>query len=141
MKIYHALPVLAAILVCAQALAHHSFAIYDIDNRISRTGVLTRFEYRQPHIELELLVERDDGSLELWSIESASPRRWEQMGLPREIAEPGEFVTIEGWPARDGRDEMLLSAITTERGRTIVTEEVRQRSAREGIPAVTIKRE
>lgn len=34
--------------------AYHSFAIYGIDNKISRTGVPTRFEFTQPHIQLEL---------------------------------------------------------------------------------------
>ena len=52
-----------------------------------------------------------------------------------------EEVTILGWPARDGSDTMVLSTITTERGTTVILEEVRQRRARENLPDVTIRRE
>ena len=121
--------------------AHHSFAIYDIDNKISRTGVLTLFEFSQPHIQLVLDATLEDGSKETWEIESMAPRRWDSFEHPRDMAEVGETVTILGWPARDGSDTMALSTIITERGTTVILEEVRQQRARENIPPVTIRRE
>ena len=131
---------LAAGFLC-EAHAHHSFAIYDIDNRISRTGVLTLFEFSQPHIQLVLDATLEDGSMETWEIESMAPRRWDSFEHPRDVAAVGETVTILGWPARDGSDTMALSTIITERGTTVILEEVRQRRAREDIPPVTIRRE
>ena len=131
---------LAAGFLC-EAHAHHSFAIYDIDNRISRTGVLTLFEFSQPHIQLVLDATLEDGSKETWEIESMAPRRWDSFEHPRDVAAVGETVTILGWPARDGSNTMALSTIITERGTTVILEEVRQRRAREDIPPVTIRRE
>ena len=128
-------------LFAVQTQAHHSFAIYDIDNKIERTGILTKFVFSNPHIELILEFEQEDGSLEKWRIESMNPGRWDRSGNPRDVASVGETVTILGWPARDGTDQMALSAIITERGKTVIIEEVRQRRAREDIPEVTIKRE
>ena len=125
--------------VC-QVQAHHSFAIYDIDNKIQRTGVLTRIEFSNPHIRLVLEVEREDDSTETWGIESMAPRRWDSFGHPRDVASAGETVTILGWPSRDGSDRMVLSTIITERGTTVILEEVRQRRARENLPDVTIER-
>ena len=121
--------------------AHHSFAIYDIDNKISRTGVLTLFEFSQPHIQLVLEATLDNGLKETWEIESMAPRRWDSFDHPRDVAEVGETVTILGWPARDGSDTMALSTIITERGTTVILEEVRQQRAREDLPPVTIRRE
>lgn len=132
-------PVAAGLLGVSHA--HHSFAIYDIDNKISRTGVLTLFEFSQPHIQLVLDATLEDGSKETWEIESMAPRRWDSFEHPRDVAEVGETVTILGWPARDGSDTMALSTIITERGTTVILEEVRQRRARENIPPVTIRRE
>ena len=123
------------------ASAHHSFAIYDIDNRIERTGVLKLFRFSNPHIQLVLEVMKDDGSKETWTIESMNPRRWNSFNHPRDIAEVGETVTIKGWPARDGTDKMVLSSITTDRGEIMILNRVRQRRARENIPDITIKRE
>jgi hypothetical protein len=128
-------------LFTVQSQAHHSFAVYDIDNKIQRTGVLTKFVFSNPHIQLILEVENDDGSKEIWKIESMNPGRWDRGGTPRDVASIGETVTILGWPARDGTDEMALSTVITERGTTVVLEEVRQRRARDDIPEVTIKRE
>ena len=123
-----------------QLQAHHSFAIYDIDNKIQRAGVLTKFEFSQPHIQLVLEAEREDGSTETWEIESMAPRRWDRFNHPRDVAAAGETVTILGWPARDGSARMVLSTIITKQGTTVILEEVRQRRARENLPGVTIER-
>ena len=128
-------------LVAYQSRAHHSFAIYDIDNKIQRTGKLSKFIFSAPHIQLVLEVENENGSKETWSIESMNPRRWDRSGIPRDVAVVGETVTILGWPARDGKDEMVLSAIITAHGTTVITKEIRQRRAREDIPELTITRE
>ena len=132
--------VLSIAFVC-ESQAHHSFAIYDIDNKIQRTGLLTKFEFAQPHIQLVLEAELEDGSKETWEIESMAPRRWDGFEHPRDVASVGETVTILGWPARDGSDNMALSTIITDRGTTVILEEVRQRRAREDLPEVTIKRD
>lgn len=118
----------------SQVQAHHSFAIYDIDNRIELTGVLTSFTFANPHIRLALKVERGDGSAETWDIESMNPRRWDSFGHGRDIASVGETVTILGWPARDGSNEMVLITIITERGTAVILDRVRQRRARESLP-------
>lgn len=115
--------------VPAASYAHHSFSIYDLDDKVERTGVLTDFTFRNPHIMLELEVEVEDGSTEIWEIESMNPRRWDNAGHDRDVASVGETVTIIGWDAKSGRRDMALSAIVTERGKTIIVNRIRQRSA------------
>jgi len=132
---------LALILASSPAAAHHSFAVYDIDNKISRSGVLKKIEFKNPHIEMVLEAALEDGSKETWVIESMNPRRWDSFDYPRDFVKVGDKVTLLGWPARDGKDEMALSTIVTDDGELIVIEQVRQRRAREDIPAETIKRE
>jgi hypothetical protein len=131
----------ALLVLCSYSLqAHHSFAIYDIDNKISRTGVLTKFEFSNPHIKMVLEVVGEDGNKETWNIESMNPRRWDDRDLPRDVAEVGETVTIVGWPARNGKDNMSISAITTERGTTVILDEVNQPGVRDIVPPPTVKR-
>ena len=129
------------VLFSCSTQAHHSFALYDIDNKISRTGVLTKFEFSNPHIELVLEVVNEDGSKETWMIHSVNPRRWDDWGLPRDMAEVGETVTIVGWPARNGQDKMAISAMTTERGTSLIQEVVNQPGVRDIVPPPTVKRE
>ena len=140
MKLLFALTTILLGLISYSLQAHHSFAIYDIDNKISRTGVLTHFEFANPHILLVLEVVNEDGSTEIWHIEGSNPRRWDQRGTPRDVAKVGETVTITGWPARNGKDEMALSVITTERGTSVISDEVRQPGVRDIVPPPTKKR-
>ena len=133
MKLLITLLVVLSALLSYQSQAHHSFAGYDIDNKIQRTGVLTAFSFSRPHIQLVLDVEHDDGGKETWRIESMNPGRWDRSGNSRGVASVGETVTIIGWPARNGKDEMLLSTIITDRGTTVIIDQVRQRRAREGL--------
>ncbi len=132
---------LALALTSSLAAAHHSFAIYDIDNKISRTGVLKKFKFSNPHIEIVLEATLENGSKETWAIESMNPRRWDSFDYPRDFVKVGDKVTMLGWPARDGKNEMALSTIVSDDGELVIIEQVRQRRAREDIPEETVKRE
>lgn len=132
---------LLSVIVSSAAYGHHSFAIYDIDNKIERTGVITKFRFTNPHIQIVLEVDKEDGSKEVWEIESMSPNRWDTFNYPRDVMAEGETVTLLGWPARNGDDEMTLSTIITDRAETVIVDEVKQRRAREDLPEETIKRE
>ncbi len=114
----------AAILLSATiATAHHSFARYDLENSIEINGTLTAFSIRNPHVTLELTT--SDGQT-TWHIESMNPRRWDNAGIPRDVAAVGETVTIIGWPAENGDPSMALGTIITDRGTTVVRDRIRQ---------------
>jgi len=127
MKILSAWLVPTCLVFCSQVLAHHSYyALYDVEQKIAITGTLVRFEFRQPHIEMEVLVEDSEGEVSLWFIESTSPKRWDRLVSTRQVARIGEVITLEGWPSRQGYDEMLLSRIDSHLGTTMVIDKVRQ---------------
>lgn len=137
---------IGSVALVATAFAHHSFAIYDIDNKIERTGVLTKMEYRNPHIQFVVEVTKKDGTKEIWDIESMNTGRWDSNVKKRDVAKIGETVTVLGWPARDGSDHMVLSAIISPSGgTTLVVERIRQAGANAGNTAeaksTTVKRE
>lgn len=114
----------ATILLSATfATAHHSFAPYDLERTVEVTGTLTAFSIRNPHVTLELTT--TDGQVS-WEIESMNPRRWDNAGIPRDVAAVGETVTLIGWPAHSGEPSMALGTIITERGSTVVRDRIRQ---------------
>lgn len=127
-------------IAAAPANAHHSYAIYDIDNKIERTGTLLEFNFIQPHITMVVEAQCEDGSTETWNIVSLATRLWERAEHDKEFAAIGETVTIVGWPARNGSEDMALSAITSEKAGTMVMRDViNQRGARDNLPEVTIQ--
>jgi DNA/RNA endonuclease YhcR with UshA esterase domain len=118
------LPVLAAALLALPATvqAHHSFAaFFDPDKSVTVTGTVTEFRFTNPHGMVALDVKKPDGSIEKWRAETNAPVVLVRRGWTRDVVKPGEVVTIEGWPSRDGRHYMRLRAMKDAAGKPIGT--------------------
>ena len=63
----------AVLLLAAPAAAHHSFAMFDSTNKTTITGTVTRFEWTNPHVFIELDVPGSNGEVKHWSVELGSP--------------------------------------------------------------------
>jgi len=101
----HALSVLlwAATLSGGVARAHHSFAVFfQTDKTIAVTGVVTELQFKNPHGLIRLTVTRPDGGTEEWTAETNSPSILARRGWDKQTLKPGEKVTVQGWPARNG---------------------------------------
>ena len=86
------------------SVAHHSsIPWYDLDaDQISVTGVVTEFQFINPHVFIILDVTNADGSIEEWRIESTSRNRLIRQGWTENMIRPGQVVTATGFPARKG---------------------------------------
>jgi len=84
------------------AAAHHSFAVhYDPEKYISVSGTVTDFRFANPHGIITFTV-TENGSEKAWRAETNSPNLLKRRGWTSESIEPGQDITVEGWPARDG---------------------------------------
>lgn len=101
---------LVAAIAPPAALAHHSAALfYDMGSRISITGVVTRFNFRNPHAIVEFEVTTVDGMQERWTAETAAPSALRRRGWKQDSLVPGETITLEGVQARDGSHFMRIT--------------------------------
>jgi hypothetical protein len=100
------------------ATAHHSFAIYDMDQSIAFDGVVETLKLRNPHIALTLTVTKDDGTQgTVRFIEGAPANMIVRMGLdPADIA-VGKPIKAIGAPLRDDPNAYFLKAIILPDGR------------------------
>ena len=48
-------------LLAGQALAHHSFAMFDADKMITKTGTVKELEWTNPHVWLHIMAADDTG--------------------------------------------------------------------------------
>jgi hypothetical protein len=93
--------------------AHHELrAEFDEKKPVTLRGIVTRFDWNNPHALLYLDVREAAGDPVNWAVEWASPLELRSAGWTRDVVKVGDSVTIEGWLARDG--SKLAS------GRTIV---------------------
>jgi hypothetical protein len=94
----------------APALAHHSFAMYNMAETKVMTGKLTRFIPGSNHAQLIFEVLNADGSPVMekgkplvWGMETGSAAAMARNGVTVETFPPGTIMTVTLHPLRDGR--------------------------------------
>jgi len=101
------------LLFATAAYAHHSAALfYGTAERITLTGEVARFNFRNPHAILELMVTNADGEVVRWTCETSAPSALRRRGWSQESVMAGEVVTLEGIQASDGTKLMRITKIT-----------------------------
>ena len=100
-------------------LAHHSTAMYDMATPITVTGVVTRFEWTNPHAFIYLNVKDDKGKVEEWAIEMMSLNHLKSYGWARDLVKPGDVISCTGGRAKSGLPTMLSSLMKLADGRMI----------------------
>ena len=111
-----------AALLCGAASAHHNMsAVYDFNDRVTLTGVLTKVDWRNPHIELVIDAKRESGEVESWKGEGPAPIFFKSRDTDKSEFDKslGKSMTIEVSRARDGSHSGLLRNITMPDGKMI----------------------
>ena len=98
-----ALSLLIAGAAVPAAQAHHSGAMYDSAKLITITGTVKAFNWSNPHVSVDILADGKDGApATLWSIAASSPGVMIRSGWSKSTLKPGDRITLEFNPLRDG---------------------------------------
>lgn len=108
----------AGIVGATPATAHHSTAIYDMDQDIHFSGVVETLQLSNPHMALALRVTKDDGTTgTIAFVEGAPANMLVRIGLdPADIA-VGKPIKAVGAPLHDDPKAYFLKAIILPDGR------------------------
>jgi len=93
---------IAVLLTAGSALAHHSFAMFDQSKTVALQGAVKDFRWTNPHVFIQVLVKNEKGADEEWSIEMTSPEHLARAGWRPSTLKPGDKVTLNIHPMRDG---------------------------------------
>ena len=114
--------VLANGLLTAPAQAHHSFAVFfDSNKSVTIEGTVKAFRFTNPHGMVVLEVKDSAGKVSEWRAETNAPTVLTRRGWNRDSIKPGQSLTIEGWPSRDGKPFIRLRKATDARGNLVGT--------------------
>lgn len=92
--------------------AHHGIgAWYDMTRSITVKGIVTSFEWTNPHAYIYLDVKDEKGTIEKWSGEMGSVGMLGRFGWKRDTVKPGDEITLIGRPAKDSKPTMLLNKV------------------------------
>jgi len=116
--VYPTTMVMAAggVLAAAAAMAHHSFAMFDLNEQMIVEGHVTDWNYNNPHSWLYIDGLNADGEMQRWSFEGAAPVHATRQGVTGNTFKKGEFVRVIMSPLRDGRPAGAMCFVVKEDG-------------------------
>ena len=97
---------------CVSAFAHHGSAAYDMTKTLSLKGVVTSYEFVNPHAEIRVDVTDRSGNTVHWIAETNNPGRLVRRGWGRNTLKPGDVITIEGNQVKSGNPDLRLTKVT-----------------------------
>jgi len=113
-------PAVALMLVLMwPAEAHHSFAMFDKNRVVTVKGVVSKVEWRNPHVFIFVNVPDEKGGSTQYAIECNSPNVLMRTGWKPSTLKVGDSVSISLYPLRDGRPGGLLDTVTKANGETL----------------------
>ena len=102
------------------AWAHHNTtARYDAEHPITITGTIVEFRMINPHTQLDIDVEDEQGHVDQWLIEGSASSVIYRRGWRTNDLKPGDVVTVTGRPAHDGSKAMALIKLETADGKVL----------------------
>lgn len=87
----------------ANLSAHHSFAAFDMSKEQTITGVVSRFDWTNPHTFIWVDVTSEKGVTETWAIEGMSPNYLGRRGWSKNSVKPGDKITVSIRPLKEGK--------------------------------------
>jgi hypothetical protein len=100
-----------ALAIAAPADAHHSFSMFDRDKSVTVSGVVKEYEWSNPHVWIHLVAPDASGKPVEWGFEMQSVQQDIAAGWRPDSVKPGDRISVEYHPLKDGsRGGQLMGA-------------------------------
>jgi hypothetical protein len=119
-----ALAAAAALTATSPALAHHSFAMFDMNTEKAVSGTVTEYLWANPHTWI--WIEAPSG--EKWGVEGTSPYFLQGHGWSKDTLKVGDKITVTIHPNKDGGHGGAFISMTLPNGRVMDREGVQAAS-------------
>ena len=108
-----------AFAIATPALAHHSFAMFDRQKEVTISGNVKEYEWTNPHVWIHIMAPDAQGTPREWSFEMQSVQQDAAAGWRPDSVKPGDKVSIEYHPLKDGSRGGELIAATLPNGKRL----------------------
>jgi hypothetical protein len=90
--------------ICSPALvAHHGYAAYDTEKKITLKGTVTSWLWANPHCVLGLDVADESGQVVHWGAETENPSTMSRQGWTMQSLKPGDQITLTVLQVKNGK--------------------------------------
>lgn len=99
------------LLICGPEFAHHGRSNYDVSGTVTVKGVVTGFDWVNPHALIYLDATDENGKVEKWIAETNSPNTLSRQGWTKNTVKPGDQITLVGHRVKGGASYINFSKI------------------------------
>jgi hypothetical protein len=89
-------------------------------NVTSVKGIVTQFDWGNPHVWINFEAKDDKGNVEKWAAGGPSPSRMAGTGWDKETLKPGDQITAVGHRIADGTNSLRLVKVVLSDGRELI---------------------
>ena len=112
--------IFTVLLASGPLLAHHGEANYDTEKVTSAKGVVTDFQFINPHVQISIDVKNDKGEIEKWVGEARSPAMLARYGgWDKDTIKVGDAITMVGHRTKNGTNFLRLLKIEKSDGQVL----------------------
>lgn len=108
----------AIVLLASPIYAHHGSAAYEPSSTTIK-GTIEEFDFINPHCQLFLNVNDENGKVVKWDGEFTNPGALHRRGWTKEMFKPGDPITLIGNRAKNGANVIRVLKLTLADGRTL----------------------
>ena len=102
---------IAVAIYAIPAVAHHSFAMFDANAKVTLDGTVKEFQWTNPHAWIMLSVDKQ-GQPEQWAVEMGGPNNLVRQGWKPKTLTPGMPISLTIHPLKDGTHGGQFLAVT-----------------------------
>jgi uncharacterized protein DUF6152 len=107
------------LLVSGPVMAHHGRSNYDVSTTATVKGIVTEFEWVNPHALIHFDVTDESGKVEKWIGETNSPNTLSRQGWTKNTVKVGEEITLIGHRVKGGGNYINFRKIVFSDGREL----------------------
>ena len=105
--------------VSAPLLAHHGYAAYDTDRKVTLKGTVTRWIWSNPHCMVQLDVTDESGHVAHWIAETENPSAMIRIGWTDKSIKVGDQITLTALPVKSGAPVGRIVDVVLSNGQTL----------------------
>ncbi len=110
---------LAGVFAASFVHAHHTSAAVFSRDDIEIEGVVTEYNFKNPHINILIAVTDGNGVETEWMVTGPGPTPFRRWGWSPDTIEPGQYLRVFGRKSRDGGPMVLMEAADIHGGRIV----------------------